>query len=736
MKRRNFIKATLTSVPLAGFAPETLIIPFSNQTVENSNAWFMKKPRVYLLDFQLPDPLDQGFPGIPDFLQNIDPEKIVRQIKDSGATALLAHTKDHEGNAYYNTLIGHKHSNLGTMDLMSEFSKYTRKYGLQLLFYYSIAWEQRAWQENAEFRALNSKNETMNYTRELKTQTPITRWLVCTKGPYQKYMNEMLAELSSNYDFEGFWLDIPRSTICYCEYCKNEYLSVSGTNIPNDMDSAEGFKYRKWHLGKATEVANSWVSTIHQIKPELSVASNGISYGWDFGLDAIDAQSYPSREYHAKEGIASVSFYSLQQKALKRDVPFEIEIWRHSYGAREGTLRTQCVRNVPVLITEMASVVSHGGFPQYYDQVQYDGTLSERSLSILKPAFETIAKGQPWTGIGKPVPYAMILWSKSTQLFGSSEMQRLHSSGMLGSFLAMQESHIPVGVITERDVERGRFEDASVIIVPSAECISDLCISQLEKFVQNGGGLVATYKSSLKDEWGKARVNFGLKNVLGLNFRGTTEFIYSYYVLDKDHPVTGKNIWLNFANSVHDNFQTHVSLNDSADILGMIMNEVPGFKIDLMPFNKTEWPSLVVRNFGEGRVVYHSAPLCSMYERFSHLDQRNLIENAVRWAGQKPVPLETEAPETIEVIPWRDEEQKRTIIHIVNRTGAGLAQGSGSLQHETIPVHNIRIKISHELSGNKVVAQPGNRLISFTSDENFMILNLEKIDNWEIIEIS
>jgi hypothetical protein len=696
-----------------------------------SGSWFMNNPRVYLLDFQLPDPLDQGVPGMPHFLQKLDPEKIVRQLKEAGATALLAHTKDHEGNAYYNTKIGHKHSDLGYIDLMAEFSRYTRKCGMQLLFYYSIGWDQRAWKEHPDFRAKNSKGTELLKTVELNTRTPITRWSVCPNGPYRQYMNDMLKELTENYEFEGYWLDIPYAPICYCDFCKKDYLEKTGKNIPTDLYSLEGLEFSKWHLALNTEIANSWASSIREIKPQITIASNGISYSSDFGWDAIDAQDYPSREYHAKEGVATVSFYSLQQKALKRDVPFEIEIWRHSYYAREGMLRTQCVRNVPVLTTEIAAVVSHGGFPQYYDQVQFDGTLSDRSLSLLKPAFETIRKGQPWSGVGAPIQYAMILWSKQTSMFGSS----LHGSGMLGSFLAMQEAHIPVGVIAERDVEAGEYGGAKVIIVASAECLSDKCIAGLDDFVKKGGGLVVTDKSSMRNEFGQSRENFGLKEVLGLDFKGMTEFIYSYYINDKKHPLTDKNLWLGFANTVHDNFQAHVSANSEVEVLGEIMDEVPGFKIDMMPYKRTGWPSLIIRNYGKGRVVYHTAPLCSMYQRFSHLDQRNLIENAVRWAGLVPVPIEIQAPETVEVIPWRDKQNKRTIIHIVNRTGAGLAQGPGALQHETIPVHDIQIKVSPELAGKTVLAQPGNRKLKTSTEGNFQVINLDKVENWEIIEI-
>src|SRR6266480_4116232 len=46
---------------------------------------------------------------------------------------------------------------------------------------------------------------------------------------------------------------------------------------------------------------------------------------------------------------------------------------------------------------------------------------------------------------------------------------------------------------------------------------------QLRAFVKNGGSLIATYETSLYDEWGVRRKDFGLANLFGVMWNGRIE---------------------------------------------------------------------------------------------------------------------------------------------------------------------------------------------------------------------
>ena len=57
-----------------------------------------------------------------------------------------------------------------------------------------------------------------------------------------------------------------------------------------------------------------------------------------------------------------------------------------------------------------------------------------------------------------------------------------------------------------------------MLYVPAAACLSDTQCAMLTEYVRNGGNLVATHVTSVADEYGRMRKNFGLADLFGANF--------------------------------------------------------------------------------------------------------------------------------------------------------------------------------------------------------------------------
>src|SRR5439155_11594289 len=93
----------------------------------------------------------------------------------------------------------------------------------------------------------------------------------------------------------------------------------------------------------------------------------------------------------------------------------------------------------------------------------------------------------------------------------------------LGWYQALIEARIPFEMVHDRllDAEHvGRFK---TLILPNIAALSDGQCRQLRAFVERGGGLVATYETSLRDEWGARRADFGLADLFGVSFRRRAE---------------------------------------------------------------------------------------------------------------------------------------------------------------------------------------------------------------------
>ena len=733
MNRRHFLEAASVALAAGVVAPKGA---GSTSTPSARGDWFRRSPRIYLVDFQFPDPVDQSVPGMPAFLRDLDTARLVRDAVSAHATGLLVHAKCHEGNAYYNTRIGHKHSGLGARDFLAELGPQCRRHGLTLLFYYSLWWEQRAFVEHPDWRAVGADGrEQVRPLDQPLHPNGNQKWTVCLNGGYRAYATAMLEELCRGYDFDGFWLDMP-GTVCFCAACQADFRSSTGSDMPGreaDMESWRAF--RRWRLGRNDEIHRGFVDTIHRIGPHLTVSSNGVPYDPEHSLSAAEPQDYLSREFHYPEGSLAVSLYGRKFWAVKPGTPFEIEIWRYAFPGRQGSSRGFQVRPSDVLLTEMAGVVAHGGWPQYYDQIRVDGTLDPHSVAAIGPAFAGVRDRQPWAGRGQPVPYALLLWSKSTESYSPWEVRQGHQQGLEGTHAALVERRVPVGLVTDLALQRGETRGARVVVLSEVECLSDAAVAVLHDFVDAGGGLVVTGRTSLRDETGRPRTNFALADEIGADFGAMTKTWLTFLSVPGGHPLAS-GVPKDFPITVNETLQAVVSPRPGTQALGAIHLPVPGFKMGAAPGPATDHPAFLWRKVGRGRVIYAAAPLGTMYFRYSLPSVRQLIVNAVEWAAAAPPPITAKAPATVEVVPWHDAANGRTVLHLVNRTGSGLGQTPGQMMHEVIPVHGIEIHVSPPFAGNHVVAQPGSRPVRFRRDVDGTTIEVPKLDIWEILEIS
>lgn len=91
--------------------------------------------------------------------------------------------------------------------------------------------------------------------------------------------------------------------------------------------------------------------------------------------------------------------------------------------------------------------------------------------------------------------------------------------GPLRSFMlagqTLIQDRLLFDIIFDEDLEN--LSKYRALFLPDSESLSDRQIEIIRKFVMNGGGLVATELTSLYNEQGKRRRNFGLKDLFGIS---------------------------------------------------------------------------------------------------------------------------------------------------------------------------------------------------------------------------
>ncbi len=278
------------------------------------------------------------------------------------------------------------------------------------------------------------------------------------------------------------------------------------------------------------------------------------------------------------------------------------------------------------------------------------------------------------------------------------------------------EEHLPVTLITELELNTESLDKYKVLFLPNTVCLSDLQIETIQRYVQEGGGLVATCETSLCDELGHSRGDFGLKNLFGTSYGGRplvpqvrTELDANFAIVIDDsywaqRANAGAFRFSDFPNSIFavDPRQKRLVPNGQATFKGPLVKPT-GFQGGMEPAvmyfpegSREPFPAVALGEYGKGRVVYFAAGIDAAHFSYAFPYQRVMLSRAVQWAAKKSYPVEVIAPMCVQSTFWR-QQGNRLIVHLWNGINStsdhGLQDVETPLREESIAIHGIQLKV-------------------------------------------
>jgi hypothetical protein len=165
-----------------------------------------------------------------------------------------------------------------------------------------------------------------------------------------------------------------------------------------------------------------------------------------------------------------------------------------------------------------------------------------------------------------------------------------------------------------------------VLVLPETECLSDVQLASIRKFVTGGGGLVATGQAGLYDQWRRLRVEPGLKGLVDSQRRAR-----DYEEEVRQVEVTG----------------------------APVRKEVSQGRVVYLPGVKFDGP---LPEFGK---------FFSVDTRFWKLPKNaDDITAGVRWAARDEMPVEVSGPRYLVSNLVEQPEKRRMMLHLVNYNAA------------------------------------------------------------------
>ena len=230
---------------------------------------------------------------------------------------------------------------------------------------------------------------------------------------------------------------------------------------------------------------------------------------------------------------------------------------------------------------------------------------------------------------------------------------------------------------------------------PTAQC------DQLKKFVEDGGSLVASYETSLYDEEGKQRKDFGLSELFGVSYDGAVEGpLQNSYLRLKSDPVTNRfhPILKGLEDAyriINGTYSVRVSPKQSFPGPVTLIPSYPDLPMeDVYPrVPDTDIREVYLREHGKGRVAYIPWDIDRIFWQILSRDHGRLLGNIIRWALNEEPIADVKGPGVIDVTVWKQEHSMT--VHLVNLTNPMMMKGPF---RELIPVD---AEVSISIPSNK-----------------------------------
>jgi hypothetical protein len=151
---------------------------------------------------------------------------------------------------------------------------------------------------------------------------------------------------------------------------------------------------------------------------------------------------------------------------------------------------------------------------------KFSGVLhDERWLKPVEEMFRRYASWEKYLRNERSLARVAIVYSQQTAWFHGTKVED-HTNGW---YQALIEARIPFEMVHDRLLDELHVDRFKTLILPNIAALSEQQCDQLRAFVQRGGSVIATHETSLYDEWGVKRQNFGLADLLGVDYAGQTE---------------------------------------------------------------------------------------------------------------------------------------------------------------------------------------------------------------------
>ncbi|WP_147917217.1 alpha-amylase family protein [Ruania zhangjianzhongii] len=558
------------------------------------------------------------------------------------------------------------------------------------------------------------------------------KWITCVNSDYYNdYLLEVLAEITRRSAPDGFadnsWAGLPRRNICYCENCARIFRDTKGSALPahTDWDDPVYRDWVRWNYDRRVEI---W-----RLNNEATQAAGGEHCIW-MGMLSGDLKNAAERFNDQRRILRGAPFAmldhqfrwlgeSFHQNAEAGKRIHELVGWNAvmpestpMYSLGRPAFRIAAMPKAEAQLWSANGFA--GGIQPWWHHI---GSHHEdrRQYETAPAIFQWHEKNEDVLFDRTPVADVAVVWStENTDFFGRDQAEERTASPYRGAITSLVQAGLTYVPVHADDV-RGAIGRFSLLLLPNVGALSADQVAAVREFHAAGGSVVATGDTSLYDEDGERRSDYGLADLLGVS--AGEEVHGRWEATDPNIETAGNHTYLRLLPARNTGgggmdvsgsrparhqalagfeetdivpfggFLREARVHEGFETVGTFIPRFPIYppETSWMHTPETDIPALVVSDRGDARTAMVLADLDRCADRDQQPDARELLAQVVRWAIGSGSKVSAQTPGGVAVNAYA--QPGRTIVHLTNSLATTTL---AARQDQVYPVGPIEVRVA------------------------------------------
>lgn len=498
-------------------------------------------------------------------------------------------------------------------------------------------------------------------------------------GSYNRdFTTDVIREVVTKYDIDAVFANRWQGHgVSYSEDNQRRFRDETGFDLPAKPDASDPAwqAWAAWRRRILTELVVYWDETVKAIRPHASFIPNmsGSSL-MEFDLSLIQKHCpILFVDHQARQGVEvgwSAGRNGKRIRGTFRDRPVGLIT---SIGPEEEYRWKDSVQSGEEIKLWIHDGFAQGLFPWF---TKFNACVpDDRWVQPVVDAFNLHAQIEPQIDAMQPTAEIAIIDPSTTLRHWAPEERHIAEHNDLGFYHALVEARLPFEFLSDQVMTPQALDRFKLIVLANATYLSDAQCAAIESYVQRGGSVVAANETSLYDEIGRRRDDFGLARVFAASLtsapRGPVK--NTYVALSDPHPLNRG--YEGAARIIGGTRLMGVDADAKAQTPFLYVPDFPDLPMEeVYPREAPQGAAVIAHETSHGgRVVYIPWNIGEVFWKVLAPDHGRLIANAVNWAIGKDHRVRVEGKGIIDIAVYESDDAMA--IFLVNLTNPMMMKG-------------------------------------------------------------